>query len=189
MSAVFVQRQSASPSPSPASEFLFGDPVMHGRFSTAIEILAQMVVATPRAVSGASLADALGQPVRAIRTLLRSLHGAGLIGQDAHVKDLWFCSGPLHAITLADVFRCICLVNLDTAAAPEGGDAAAPDSPARSANQQSVDLLLMQATMAVNQVVLQHLQQFDLGRLRAVSTSSALHVFKPALRSYGMEPC
>ena len=47
----------------------------------------------------------------------------------------------------------------------------------------------MQATMAVNQVVLQHLQQFDLGRLRAVSTSSALHSFKPALRSYGMEPC
>ena len=34
------------------------------------------------------------------------------------------------------------------------------------AETSSADLLMMQATMAINQILLEHLQQFDLGRLK-----------------------
>lgn len=187
MSAVLVQQGGSSPAAS--SEFLFGDQVMHARFFTAIEILAQMVVATPRPVSGTSLSGALGQPVRTVRVLLNSLCAGGLIGQDPKIKDMWFCSAPLQTITLADVFRCISSANIESSSSLISKTDPGAQISTRNATQLSVDLLLMQATMAVNQVVLQHLQQFDLGRLRAVTSSSALHVFKPVIRSYGAEPC
>ena len=58
----------------------------------------------------------------------------------------------------------------------------------RSAEQQGIDLLLMQATMSINQVVLQHLQAFDLGRLLAVRASGGLRPFNASTRSYIAEP-
>jgi hypothetical protein len=47
----------------------------------------------------------------------------------------------------------------------------APAEDVRSAAQQSVALLLMQATMAINQTVLRHLQNVDLGRPKAVGSA------------------
>ena len=166
--------------------FLFGDQQLHARFSTAIELLARIVVATPRPLTTAELAEALGHAPRTVRTLLVNLHQSGLLSQDEKARDAWYCSSSLGTITLADVFRSVAAAQQD-APRRKKAEVQASDE-VRSAAQQSVDLLLMQATMAINQVVLQHLQAFDLGRLKAVrSTGAGLHL-SASTRTYVAEP-
>ncbi|HYC43055.1 MAG TPA: Rrf2 family transcriptional regulator [Noviherbaspirillum sp.] len=165
-------------------EFIFGDQELHARFSMAIELLARIVIANPRAVTTAALAESLGQSARSVRTLLGNLLQSGLLSQDEKTRDAWYCASPLGTITLADVFRSV------AGAAEESRRKKAEPvaDETRSAAQQSVDLLLMQATMSINQVVMQHLQAFDLGRLKAVRSSGGLHPFHYSTRSYIAEP-
>jgi len=163
-------------------EFIFGDQQLHARFSIAIELLARIVIANPRAATTSELADAVRQTPRTVRALLIDLHQSGLLCRDDQTRDAWFCAAHLETITLADIFRSV--ASNDTRR--KKPDANAPEE-ARSAAQQGVDLLLMQATMAINQVVLQHLQAFDLGRLKAVRSGGA-YSFPAATRSYIAEP-
>lgn len=150
-------------------EFIFGDQLLHARFATAIELIANTVLAYPRSITSARLAEVLGRPVRTLTPILRGLHQAGLIEKSDSSPDAWYCGTSLGRITLADVF---CSVAEVPCAAPRRGSDA--DCDTRSGAQQSVDLLLMQATMAINQVVFQRLQGFDLERLRALSGSGSL---------------
>ncbi|HZW14536.1 MAG TPA: hypothetical protein VFF81_15285 [Noviherbaspirillum sp.] len=161
--------------------FLCGDRLLHSRFSMAIEILARIVVAQPSAVPDAELADALGQPTQIVRALLENLHRSGLICQDEVSRDAWRHPPSRDAVTLADVFRSV------SAGAARGATARTPCEP-RSTEQQNIDLLLMQATVEVNQMVLQHLQSFDLGRLKAVGAAASLHGFPLRARAYLPEP-
>lgn len=153
-----------------AAEFIFGDQLLHVRFFTAIELLAQVMKAAPGAVASATLAENVGQPKRWIRTLLRSLSEHGLIAEDEKSKESWRCPGRLNAVTLADIFNCMSAVATESDVLRKAVCETAMISPLPSTTRQSVDLLLMQATMTVNQVVLQQLQQFDLGRLMAVAS-------------------
>jgi DNA-binding IscR family transcriptional regulator len=168
-------------------EFLFGDQLLHSRFSLAIELLARIVIANPRQVTTSKLAEVLEQSPRTVRVILSGLHQSGLLCQDQKNKDAWSCGTALSTITLADVFRSVAGAMHESAGRKKKIDAAHPDE-ARSAAQHSVDLLLMQATMAINQVVLQHLQTFDLGRLKALASSNAFHPLHSRVRSYVAEP-
>ncbi len=182
MSAVAMEQAAAD-------EFILGDQLLHARFFTAIELLAQIVIATPRSVTTTKLAEALGQPVRVVRALLQSLSKSELVCADGKIKDAWYCAGTLNAITLADIFRCVSSSMPDSVLGRKRKCDLAAAGSSRSITQQSVDLLLMQATMAVNQVVLQHLQQFDLGRLRAVASTVPFHIFNARTAVYSAEPC
>lgn len=172
-----------------ADAFIFGDQLLHVRFFTAIELLAQIMKAAPGAMTSAKLAENIGQPQRWVRTLLRSLVEYGLIAQDEKSRDAWRCPGRLSAVTLADIFRCMSAVATESDVLRKAicGTALAP--PSGSTTRQSVDLLLMQATMTVNQVVLQQLQQFDLGRLMAVASARQFAGLRLRPRSYSSEPC
>jgi DNA-binding IscR family transcriptional regulator len=182
MSAVMPEQPDSS-----IAEFIFGDQQLHSRFSMAIELLARIVMVTPRSVSTTTLADELKQPLRIVRAVLDNLYKSGLVCQDEKCKDSWFCTWALGTITLADIFRCIAPVP-GSATMPQkrkcGSTIAAAD---RNVNQQSVDLLLMQATMAINQVVLQHLQHFDLGRLRALTSTDAFRPISSKSHSFTSE--
>ncbi len=167
-------------------EFIFGDQLLHSRFSMAIEILAGIMIANPRPVTTVTLSQALKQSPRNVRALLVNLHQSGLLCQDGKNEDAWHCSAALGTITLADIFRSVSASQPESVSSRKKKSVA--DDEARSASQQSVDLLLMQATMAINQVVLQHLQAFDLGRLKALGSSSAFRSFDSSVRSYIPEP-
>lgn len=165
-------------------EFIFGDPALHARFSIAIEMLARIVIANPRPVRTAALAETLQQSPRSVRALLAMLNESGVLRRHDDDQEAWSCSSALNSITLADVFRCVS----ETHPRKRKGDAPPVDEE-RSTAQQSVDLLLMQATMSINQVVLQQLQSFDLGRLKAIGSASAFHTFASGRhRAYIAEP-
>ena len=170
--------------PSAIGEFVFGDQSLHARFSMAIDLLARLVMAYPRAVSTSALAESLGESSRTVRALLACLHRSGLVLQDEKTRDTWNCPALPGEVTLADVFRSV--ASEWTPPRRKKGEGVSEEP--KSAAQQSVDLLLMQATMAINQVVLQHLQSFDLGRLKAVGSPVCFRSFNPSVRSYVAEP-
>ena len=167
--------------------FILGDQMLHERFSMAIEMLARIVVANPRPVTTATLAEALGQPTRTVRGLLSSLQQSGLLSQDEKSRDAWLCSSSLGMITLADIFRSVSGAMPEASGRKKKCDVPVSDD-SRSVAQQGVDLLLMQATMAINQVVLQRLQTFDLGRLKAIGSSHSFGAYNASVRAYTPEP-
>jgi hypothetical protein len=63
-------------------------------------------------------------------------------------------------LTLEDVFRSV----LEVEPARDKVEPVRPANPGRT--QHDVDILMMQATMAINQSVFQHLRQFSLDRLK-----------------------
>jgi hypothetical protein len=145
-------------------EFLLGDRQLHARFSMAIELLARVAVAAPHPVrAAAALSAALGQP-RMVRILLANLQQSGLLCRHERAKDAW-CGAGLESPRMTQ----------------------ACDEP-RGSSQQGIELLLMQAIMQINQVVLQHLQTFDLGRLKAVGPATARPRFDSSTRAYIAEP-
>lgn len=137
-------------------EFILGDVLMHGKFQVAVEILERFVSVAPRSISMAQLADATGGSPRAIAQLCKSLHSAGLIQHAEHRTKEWALARDAGTITLEDVFRCV-------TAAPTRQQRAAGEDYSFTKN---VDLLIMQATIAINQSIFKHLRQFPLNRLK-----------------------
>lgn len=166
-------------------EFILGDLLLHTRFSMAIELLARLVLASPRSLTAAQLAQTSGHSPRAVRALLASLHESGLVVVDGKLKDGWSCACTSGNFTLADVFLCVSTAHSEPASTRKRNDA---DGASPSTTQAGVELLLMQATMAINQLVLQHLQSFDLSCLKAMSHGSCWHAGMSAARGYEAEP-
>lgn len=102
--------------------------------------------------------------LRYLRKLLRTLTAGGLLRPHEKHGDTWACMRAPHTISLADIYHCL-MAEQEDCKAPFGAAAQA------LASTSSADLLMMQATMSINQVVLQHLQQFDLGRLKVAESA------------------
>ncbi|HVL75693.1 MAG TPA: hypothetical protein VM406_06730 [Noviherbaspirillum sp.] len=152
--------------------FIFGDPQLHARFSTAITLMTQIMRAAPAGVPTAQLAATLGQSARALAPVLRALCAASLIERADDVRasgEAWLSRRNPRGITLADLFCSVANMPGNTNRSPAG-----VDDDGHCAARQAVELLLMQATMSINQVVLQRLQAFDLERLTAIGRKGAL---------------
>lgn len=147
-----------------ADEFLFGDPQLHARLHQAGELIACLMQAAPAALTTSALAEHIGQPQHGVQILLAGLHGAGLVQQDSAQPDVWFRQRHDSSVTLADIFLSISGQIQTTT----DGEVAAPASP----THRQVDILLGQATMSINQLVIRQLRQFDLGRYLTAAASS-----------------
>lgn len=192
---------------------IFADPSLNMRFYTAIELLAQIVMVMPRTLNVSAMAQATGKTPRLVRSILSTLSKDGLVARDEKEKDAWHCRSCNGIITLADIYRCFCLAEecaaakAATAAAAIAAAIAAASAEAetdaemdsialdhaakrksRSSSQNSVDLLMMQVKMTVNRAVLQQLEQFDLGRLRGLASTSSFRSHNARPRGYIPEP-
>lgn len=145
-------------------EFILGNASLHTELSTALSVMTQLICNASRPPSAQALADSLDLSVRYLRKLLRNLTQSGLLKTHEHESDTWECAHPPHMISLGDIYRCL-MASREEVAAPSV-TAARMETRASSS-----DLLLMQATMSINQVLLQHLQRFDLGRLKIVESA------------------
>ncbi|CAN5896168.1 hypothetical protein BH11PSE12_BH11PSE12_13680 [soil metagenome] len=191
---------------------IFADPSLNMRFYTAIELLAQIVMVMPRTSNVSAMAQATGKTPRLVRSILSTLSKDGLVARDEKEKDAWHCRSCNGIISLADIYRCFCLAE-ERAAAKAAAAAAAAAAIAeasaeaeadaemdtialdhaakrksRSSSQNSVDLLMMQVKMTVNRAVLQQLEQFDLGRLRGLASTSSFRSHNARPRGYIPEP-
>ncbi|MGE5649352.1 Rrf2 family transcriptional regulator [Noviherbaspirillum sp. UKPF54] len=145
-------------------EFILGNASLHLQLSTALEVMTQIICNASHPPSAAQLAESLELSVRYLRKLLRALTAGGLLKPHEAHQDCWICTRAPHAISLADIYHC-----LDTVREESAAPFVAP--PQTDAVTSSADLLMMQATVSINQIVLQHLQRFDLGRLKAAESA------------------
>ena len=173
---------------------VFADPGLNTRFYTAVELLAQVMMVMPRAITVTSLAEATGKTPRSIRSILSMLSQDGLVSRDSKDKEAWHCRDCNGVITLGDVYRCFAEAEARVAMKAAGkaqkktAVSGLAGESARSSNQQSVDLLMIQVRMTLNRAMLQQLEQFDLSRLRGLAASTATRSVQHRLRPYVAEP-
>ncbi|HEY8605662.1 MAG TPA: Rrf2 family transcriptional regulator [Noviherbaspirillum sp.] len=142
-------------------DYLLGNAALHERFFATTEILAKMVTRAPRAISITQLEAETGRPARELGKLCHALGRAGIVRQDEQAADKWAVVGDPSQVTLEDVFRCILEQQSPTRA--EGRtERAASD----------VDLVVMQAMIAINQSVFTQLRRFSLDRVKASAGGS-----------------
>lgn len=136
-------------------EFMFADLLLDSKFRAATEILEQFVSCAAREISASELAHQTDRTVREVNVICRLLAEAGLVRSSEGRSRSWMLVCDPVSLTLEDVYRALSRQAV-AADHPSGDD--------RELLGRSVDLLISQATMAVNQSVAQHLRQFSLNR-------------------------
>jgi len=151
-----------------SDNFLFADMLMDQKFRVTTEILEQFVSNPSQELPAARLAEYTGRSVREVNQVCRKLQLIGLVAPGKPAARGWKLVCDPNTITLEDVYRGVIA---EAASVPEQQGTADPDRAADPA--RSVDLLIMQATMEVNQSIFRHLRQFSLGRPRNTHFSSS----------------
>lgn len=149
----------------PADDYILGNGILHQRFRLATEIVGALA-SRPGALTLAQLEQHTGRPAKDVLKLCQQLARAGVLHEPAPAEDGWLLAAPAACLTLEDVFRCV----LDMQA---GRTRTASRSGQQKRVSHDIDLLMMQATMAINQSVFKHLRQFSLDRLKARASSVA----------------
>ena len=157
-------------------DFILGNATLHLQLSTALDVMTQLICNASRPPTAQQLSESMDMSLRYLRKMLRTLSAGGLLKPHEKNSDTWVCTRPPHTVSLADIYYCL-ITEKEEATAPFV--AAAQTDASTSAS----DLLMMQATMALNQIVLQHLQQFDLGRLKVAESAM---MFTASLREKAM---
>ena len=135
---------------------IFSNGLLHEDFCATTDLLGKLVANAPRAMTVAQLQAATGREARTLTRLCAGLRRDGLITASA-IGAFELARDPA-GVTLEDVYRCVL-----------GQPAHRTKSGAKSAPHHAnhaVDLLLMQAALAIGQSVQQHLRQFSLDRLK-----------------------
>ncbi len=152
-------------------DYILGNGALHKRFFATTEILARLVSSAPRAVSITQLEADTGRSNKDLAKLCAALARAGLLRRDPIEPGKWALACDPSQVTLEDVFRC--------ALAGQPARRAARRVQGRASSD--VDLLVMQAVIAINQSVFKHLRQFSLDRLKV----SAAGMFPAPRRRLG----
>jgi DNA-binding IscR family transcriptional regulator len=152
------------------NDYILGNSKLHDRFRISTEILGALVSSAPRSLSMAQLQSYTGRSPKELTKLCGALWRAMLTKPDRKVRGNWLLACAPSAVTLEDVFRCIIAdqphIAKPVVVKPEDADR----------RHHDVDLLVMQATMAISQSVFKHLRQFSLDRLKVSAAA------KPSLR-------
>lgn len=138
-------------------DYILGNGALHDRFFATTEILAKLVSSAPRSVSIAQLEEETGRPARELGKLCAGLARSSLLMPDPRAPERWMLTCDASMVTLEDVFRCVLAEQQARKAPGKAGTERAPND---------VDLLVMQAMIAINQSVFKHLRQFSLDRLK-----------------------
>ncbi|HEY0844646.1 MAG TPA: Rrf2 family transcriptional regulator [Noviherbaspirillum sp.] len=139
--------------------YLLGNAALYARLSLVTEVLGKFVSAAPCAVDVAQLEKQTGRSPRELQKVCAMLCREGLLQVQPKQTHQWVLACEASLVTLEDVFRCVM-------AEKRARDRARNAPGETDAPRREVDLLLMQATMGIQQSVFRHLRQFSLDRLK-----------------------
>jgi DNA-binding IscR family transcriptional regulator len=140
-------------------DYILGNKLLHRKLCVATEVLMEFVMVAPRSLNVERLAGYTGQPARELAQICRTLGRAGLLRHDSVQANAWTLSCKPSMVTLEDVFRCV-------TSEQRPCSKRIADGPDAGAAHGDIRMLLIQATMEINQSVLTHLRQFSLDRLK-----------------------
>lgn len=144
-----------------SADFILGNTALHERVRILTEVLGKFVSSAPRALSIHQLHEHTGVPEKQLVKLCQGLLRAALLQAPVGKSSDWKLAREASAITLEDVVRCAIAEQPVRAR----GSACPAARPVEEGMARDVDLLVMQATVSVNQSVYQHLRKFPLDRL------------------------
>ncbi len=152
-------------------DFILGDGALHQRLCAMTEILGKFVACAPRQLSIWNLVESTGRSERDLENLCAGLASAALLQSNTQLAGSWSLACAPDKVTLEDVFLCVMAEQPVPGQIPGSGFTQLPGhQPQRL--QHDADLLVMQAAMAINQSVFQHLRQFSLDRLKVSSAAA-----------------
>lgn len=140
--------------------YLLGNSALHEQFRITTEVLGLLVSHAPRPVSIEELQSYTGRSTKELSKLCGALSRAALIQPVAKTRGSWKLECAPATVTLEDVFLCV-IANHTLNAKPHSARPNGASHP-----QQDIDLLISQASMAINQSVFRHLREFSLDRLK-----------------------
>jgi DNA-binding IscR family transcriptional regulator len=153
----------------PAPHNLLGEGTLYNRLCLATEVLGRFVSCAPKALDLGQLTAATRGTPRELGRLCRLLCDDGLLVREPGKRSAWRLARDPSTVTLEDAFRCM----LAQQPARAKAQAASEEECAADGVESEVDVLVMQATMTVNQSVLQLLRRFSLDRLRVAMLKQA----------------
>jgi DNA-binding IscR family transcriptional regulator len=156
-------------------DYIFGNGAIHERFRLTTQVLAVLVASAPRSLGVAQIQKATQRSPRELARLCEGLQEAGLLKADPAARGNWMLACAPSEVTLEDVYH---FVSTSQASRP---DAIAETGEPIEQLLLDADLLVTQATMAVNQGIARQLRQFSLDRLR-VSSAAKPPVSRQAIR-------
>lgn len=140
------------------NDYILGSASVHDRFRTMADILGKLVSSAPHPVSIAQLEQHTGRSRAELQELCRCLCRSTLLLPHKKISATWQLACAPDMVTLEDVFRCVIAYP-----AVRSKQDKVPDENGSARHQ--LDLLLMQATMCINQSICTHLRQYSLDRL------------------------
>ncbi|HYD81367.1 MAG TPA: Rrf2 family transcriptional regulator [Paucimonas sp.] len=156
-------------------DYIFGNGAFHERFRLTTQVLAVLVASAPRPLGIAQLQKVTYRSARELSKLCEGLQEMGLLKSDTSARGGWCLACQPNEVTLEDVYRFV--VSTQNSRQPPTDDEPEPIEQLLL----DADLLVTQATMAINQGVAKQLRQFSLDRLR-VSSAAKPPVSKQAIR-------
>ncbi len=156
-------------------DYILGNGALHDRFFAITDILAKLVSSAPRAVTLSQLEDATDRSAKELAKLCAALSRAGLLRQEDKAAGKWVLTCDPSFVTLEDVFRCALVLEQERKSIRKSSE----KSGAAGRVPSDVDLLIMQAMIAVNQSVFMHLRQFSLDRLKISAAGMFPSVRRP----------
>jgi len=145
---------------STSNQDILGSGVLYERLCLITEVLGRFVSSAPRAVDLAQLEKHTGRPARELLRLCAMLCSEQLLQPHPTLRRCWTLACDASLVTLEDAFRCA------VAEQAARGRPGRPRAAQEGAPRREVDMLVMQATMGINQSIFQHLRQFSLDRLK-----------------------
>lgn len=143
-------------------QFIFGNEPLHLQLSTALAVMSELIVNPARPRTALDLSVSMDISIDCLRHFLRVLTNGNLVEVHDERSDTWLCARPANAISLCDIYQCVIASEEQTRL---------PVLPLQK--MPGLDLLMMQASMSINQIVMQNLQRFDLGRLKVMQAPMA----------------
>ena len=150
-----------------SAHHILGNDALYNRLCLATEVLGKLVACAPKAVGTEELTAATRGTPREVLKLCRILCEDGLLVREPGRRAGWRLACDPSTVTLEDAFRCLMT---QQPAHPARAHAAGEENTVES----EVDVLVMQATMSINQSVLQLLRRFSLDRLRVAMLGPSL---------------
>lgn len=156
--------------------YILRNSALHDQFCTTTKILGKLLASDPQPVSIAKLKIHTNRPAVELMKICNDLSRMRLLQAHDDLRDGWTLACAPGAVSLEHVFLCVIASQRNTQ--PKCGK-----HPAKPCNpnhiHHDVDLLVMQATMAINQSVLQHLRRFSLDHLKISVTGIFPYMRKP----------
>lgn len=160
-------------------DYIFGNSRLHAQLAIATKILALLAAGAPQRVTLEAMQSATRRPAMELRKICRGFHQAGFVTAPKDSHDAWVLDCDLGSVTLEDVYLAI-----SASSGSSKKSAAGAAEAAASPQQNNLDLILMQATMSINQSLFRLLRQFRLDRLQIATTAGACSPSQAYSRRY-----